>query len=96
MDGNPTILALDAAGAACSAALWLDGRVSARRFEAMRRGQSERLVPMIEEVIAGIRKISPRYKNDRSLSKDICRVADTVDSGDFCKYASSILPSLST
>jgi histidine ammonia-lyase len=52
--------------------------------------------PMIEEVIADLRKISPRYKSDRSLSKDICRVADTVDGGDFCKYASSILPSLST
>ena len=52
--------------------------------------------PMIEEVIAGLRKISPRYKSDRSLSKDICRVADTVDGGEFCKYASSILPSLST
>jgi histidine ammonia-lyase len=52
--------------------------------------------PMIEEVIAALRKISPRYKSDRSLSKDICRVADIVDNGDFCKYASSILPSLST
>ena len=52
--------------------------------------------PMIEEVIADLRKISPRYKSDRSLSKDICRVADTVDSGDFCKYSSSILPSLRT
>ena len=52
--------------------------------------------PVIEEVIADLRKISPSYKSDRSLSKDICRVAETVDNGDFCKFASSILPSLST
>lgn len=45
------LLALDAAGAACSAALWRDGRILAHRFAAMRRGQSEHLVPMIEEVM---------------------------------------------
>lgn len=47
-----TVLALDAAGAACSAALWRGGRVVARRFEAMARGQAERLVPMAEAVMA--------------------------------------------
>jgi tRNA threonylcarbamoyladenosine biosynthesis protein TsaB len=46
------LLALDAAGAACSAAVWRDGRVIAHRFSAMRRGQSEHLVPMIEAVMA--------------------------------------------
>lgn len=45
------ILALEAAGAACSAAVWSDGAVAARCFEAMSRGQSERLVPMAEEVM---------------------------------------------
>jgi tRNA threonylcarbamoyladenosine biosynthesis protein TsaB len=45
------LLAFDAAGAACSAAVWADGRVLARRFEAMRRGQSERLIPMIQAVM---------------------------------------------
>ncbi len=45
------LLALDAAGAACSAALWRDGGIVAHRFAAMRRGQSEHLVPMIEEVM---------------------------------------------
>jgi len=52
-DARPVrcLLALDAAGAACSAALWRDGRIVARRFAAMRRGQSEHLVPMIEEVM---------------------------------------------
>lgn len=53
MTGRPrTLLALDAAGSACSAALWRDGAVRSRRFEAMRRGQSERLVPMIEAVMS--------------------------------------------
>ena len=43
---------MDTAGGACSAALWRDGRVVARRLELMERGQSERLVPMIEAVMA--------------------------------------------
>jgi len=46
------LLALDSAGAACSAAVWAGGALSARRFEAMARGQSERLLPMIEDVMA--------------------------------------------
>lgn len=46
-----TLLAFDAAGGACSAALWRHGQVVARRFEVMRRGQAERLVPMILEVM---------------------------------------------
>jgi tRNA threonylcarbamoyladenosine biosynthesis protein TsaB len=46
------LLAFDTAGTACSAAVWRDGAVCARRFEAMSRGQSERLVPMIQGVMA--------------------------------------------
>ncbi len=46
------LLAFDTAGTACSAAIWRDGAVRARRFEAMSRGQSERLVPMIEAIMA--------------------------------------------
>ncbi len=45
------ILALETAGSACSVALWCDGAVVARRFEAMAHGQAERLVPMIAEVL---------------------------------------------
>ncbi len=45
------LLALDTAGTACSAALWCAGGIRARRFEAMTRGQAERLVPMIEAVM---------------------------------------------
>ncbi len=45
------ILAFDTAASACSAALWRDGAVRARRFAIMERGQAEALLPMIEEVM---------------------------------------------
>lgn len=52
-DGQGVIvLALDAALAACSAAVWADGRVIAQRFEAMARGQSEALIPMLRGTMA--------------------------------------------
>ncbi|HMB76753.1 MAG TPA: tRNA (adenosine(37)-N6)-threonylcarbamoyltransferase complex dimerization subunit type 1 TsaB [Kiloniellaceae bacterium] len=47
-----SLLALDTTGRSCSAAVWHDGRIAGRRLEAMARGQSERLVPMVEEVMA--------------------------------------------
>jgi tRNA threonylcarbamoyladenosine biosynthesis protein TsaB len=50
--GKRRLLALDSAGSACSAAVWAEGAVLARRFEVMRRGQSERLVPMIQEAMS--------------------------------------------
>ena len=50
----------------------------------------------IEGVIASLRELSPRYVEDRSLSSDIRRVAATVDEGDYCDYAESVLPSLRT
>ncbi|MFQ5617382.1 MAG: tRNA (adenosine(37)-N6)-threonylcarbamoyltransferase complex dimerization subunit type 1 TsaB [Rhodospirillales bacterium] len=46
------ILALDTATSACSAALWWDGGVRARRLARMERGQSEALMPMILDVLA--------------------------------------------
>ncbi|MFQ5766274.1 MAG: tRNA (adenosine(37)-N6)-threonylcarbamoyltransferase complex dimerization subunit type 1 TsaB [Rhodospirillales bacterium] len=51
------ILGFDTALSACSAALWEDGRILARSHETMPRGQSERLMPMVLEVMdeAGIR-----------------------------------------
>jgi len=49
----------------------------------------------VEEVLAELRAISPSYEQDRSLSSDIRRVAVTVDEGNYCGYASSVLPSLS-
>ena len=46
------LLAFDCAGAACSAAYWSGGAVAVRRHEPMARGHAERLVPMIQEVMA--------------------------------------------
>ncbi|HEY4134507.1 MAG TPA: tRNA (adenosine(37)-N6)-threonylcarbamoyltransferase complex dimerization subunit type 1 TsaB [Alphaproteobacteria bacterium] len=46
------VLALDTACDACSAAVWRDGALLAREFQAMARGQSEALVPMVERVMA--------------------------------------------
>lgn len=45
------LLALDAATAACSAAVWVDGRIVARRHEVLERGHAEHLVPMVEAVM---------------------------------------------
>ncbi len=47
-----TLLALDAAGHACVAAVARAGTVLAQRVEHMRQGQAERLVPLIESVLA--------------------------------------------
>ena len=46
------ILALDAATSACSAALWEDGDVRARRLETLERGQAEVLMGMVGDVLA--------------------------------------------
>lgn len=46
------VLAIDSATSACSAALVADGRLLARRLEAMARGQSEALMPMVAAVMA--------------------------------------------
>jgi tRNA threonylcarbamoyladenosine biosynthesis protein TsaB len=48
---QPTVLALDSAGAACSAALWREGALAARRWEEMTRGHAEILIPMVEAVV---------------------------------------------
>ena len=45
------VLALDTATSACSAALWEDGAVRARRLTITERGQSEALLPMVLEVL---------------------------------------------
>ncbi len=46
-----SVLALDSAGNACSAAVLSDGRIRARRFAAMTRGQAEALMPMVAAVL---------------------------------------------
>lgn len=47
-----TLLAVDCATNACSAALWLDGGPGPRRYQAMRRGHAEALMPMVRAVMA--------------------------------------------
>jgi len=49
--------------------------------------------PVIEQVIASLREVSPTYAEDRSMSADFARVAALIDQGMFCKYSASILPS---
>jgi tRNA threonylcarbamoyladenosine biosynthesis protein TsaB len=46
------ILAFDTAATACSAVIWIDGTIAARRFETMERGQAEALMPMVDAVLA--------------------------------------------
>ena len=50
--------------------------------------------PAIEKAIGAVRSVSPPYKEDRSLSRDIERLAAMIDSGEFCEHAASVLPSL--
>ena len=45
------VLAMDSSTSACSAALWADGKVLARRLSPMARGQSEALMPMVAEIM---------------------------------------------
>jgi tRNA threonylcarbamoyl adenosine modification protein YeaZ len=53
LPSDPTILAFDTSAAHCAAALLSGGRIVARTAEDMGRGQAERLMPMIEEMLAG-------------------------------------------
>ena len=46
----------------------------------------------LEGVLAAIREVSPPYNEDRSLSGDIARVAQLIESGSFCVHAASVLP----
>ena len=73
MADSRIILAFDSSGAACSAAVWADGAIVARRFEAMSRGQAERLMPMIQAAMAESR---------RSFA-DLDLIAVTVGPGSF-------------
>jgi len=50
--------------------------------------------PPIEKTIAAVRSVSRSYTEDRSLSRDIARLSDMIDSGAFCEHAASVLPSL--
>jgi tRNA threonylcarbamoyladenosine biosynthesis protein TsaB len=48
---DPTVLAFDTSAAHCAAALLSGGHVLASRFEKMGRGQAERLLPLLEEIL---------------------------------------------
>jgi histidine ammonia-lyase len=50
--------------------------------------------PSLEQALAAIRSTSPAYIEDRSLSRDVTRVAKMIDQGEFCLQAQSVLPSL--
>ncbi len=52
MPPEPHILAFDTSAAHCAAALLSGGRVLASRDEQMATGQAERLLPLLEEVLA--------------------------------------------
>jgi tRNA threonylcarbamoyl adenosine modification protein YeaZ len=50
---DPLILAFDTSAAHCAAALLRGDRVLAARDEAMDKGQAERLMPMLQDMLAG-------------------------------------------
>jgi tRNA A37 threonylcarbamoyladenosine modification protein TsaB len=51
MSSDPVILAFDTSAAHCAAALLSGGRIVAQRSEEMGRGQAERLMPLLQEVM---------------------------------------------
>jgi histidine ammonia-lyase len=53
----------------------------------------QRSSPVLEEIVAALREVSPPFSEDRSLSADIMRVCRLVDDGRFCQPAAAILPS---
>lgn len=73
VDVGPTILALDASGAACSVAIWRSGEVAAHRYRPMTRGHAEALVPMVEDALGAAGLAMPA----------VSAVAVTVGPGSF-------------
>lgn len=56
MPDRLTILALDTASSACSAAVWAEGGVVAQRLATMQRGHAEALMPMVAAVLRESRR----------------------------------------
>lgn len=52
MRPEPFVLAFDTSAAHCAAALLCGGRLVVLRHEAMEKGQAERLIPLLDEVLA--------------------------------------------
>jgi histidine ammonia-lyase len=46
----------------------------------------------LASALASIRRLSPVFNEDRSLSQDIVAVAALIEGGEFCVHASSVLP----
>lgn len=67
------ILALDTALGACSVALWEDGKIRARRYQARTRGHAEVLMDLVGEV----------EEEARCRSLDCDRLAVTIGPGTF-------------
>ncbi|MDA5194681.1 tRNA (adenosine(37)-N6)-threonylcarbamoyltransferase complex dimerization subunit type 1 TsaB [Govanella unica] len=76
MPDSVCILGLDTALAACSAAVVRGGRTLAARHEEIGRGHAERLMPMIEEIMAEARGLGVDYPQ-------LAAVAVTVGPGAF-------------
>lgn len=53
MPSEPIVLAFDTSAAHCAAALLVGEDIAVERIEAMKRGQAERLMPLLEEVLIG-------------------------------------------
>jgi tRNA threonylcarbamoyl adenosine modification protein YeaZ len=51
-DGNPLVLGFTTTGPFCGAALLKDGAIVAARHEDLARGQAERLMPMVQHILA--------------------------------------------
>jgi len=51
LPSDPTILAFDTSAAHCAAALLCGGRIVAQRYEEMAKGQGERLMGLLEQVL---------------------------------------------
>ncbi|WP_170467075.1 tRNA (adenosine(37)-N6)-threonylcarbamoyltransferase complex dimerization subunit type 1 TsaB [Ruegeria arenilitoris] len=52
MPSDPIILAFDTSAAHCAAALLRGGQIVTSRVEPMTRGQAERLMPLLEDILA--------------------------------------------
>jgi len=50
---DPVVLGFDTSAAHCAAALLLDDAIRGERLELLQRGQAERLMPMLEGLLAG-------------------------------------------
>ncbi|WP_226779317.1 tRNA (adenosine(37)-N6)-threonylcarbamoyltransferase complex dimerization subunit type 1 TsaB [Oceaniglobus trochenteri] len=80
MSPDPTVLAFDTSVAHCAAALLCGGRIIAQRHEEMAKGQAERLIPLLEEVLA-----------DAALGwSDLGRIACGIGPGNFTGIRMSV------